>query len=141
MKKGDELLVVGDGSTDDTKSIAKKAGAPSNLGWKIFEVTGAAPAQDMALGLLSFVGKLIIVGFGMAQNTYSISRLMAFDAEIIGTWGCLPKYYPKMLELVQSGKVQIEPFLETKPMSRIAEIFEDQHHGKFTKRQVLEPDF
>jgi glycosyltransferase involved in cell wall biosynthesis len=27
MKKGDELLVVGDGSTDDTKSIAKKAGA------------------------------------------------------------------------------------------------------------------
>ena len=66
---------------------------------------------------------------------------MAFDAEIIGTWGCLPSYYPKVLELVQSGKIQIEPFLETKPMSQIAQVFEEQHKGAFDRRQVLEPDF
>ena len=35
----------------------------------------------MALGPLGFVGKLIVVGFGMAKNTYSISRLMAFDGK------------------------------------------------------------
>jgi len=38
--------------------------------------------------------KLVVVGFGMAKNEYMLSRLMAFDAEIIGTWGCLPEYYP-----------------------------------------------
>ncbi|MFH1091734.1 MAG: 6-hydroxycyclohex-1-ene-1-carbonyl-CoA dehydrogenase, partial [Pseudomonadota bacterium] len=126
---------------DEFRAIAKQAGVPSNFGWKIFEVTGAGPAQDMALGLLSFLGRLMIIGFGLARNTYSISRLMAFDAEVIGTWGCLPQYYPQVLKLVQSGRVQIEPFLETKPMSRIAEIFETQHHGGYEKRQVLEPDF
>jgi 6-hydroxycyclohex-1-ene-1-carbonyl-CoA dehydrogenase len=126
---------------DEFRSICKEAGVPHNVGWKIFEVTGVGAAQDLALGLLSFVGKLVVVGFGLAKNQYSISRLMAFDAEIIGTWGCLPEYYPKVLELIQSGQVQIEPFLETKPMSRIEEVFERQHKGEFDKRQVLEPDF
>ncbi|MEW5722535.1 MAG: 6-hydroxycyclohex-1-ene-1-carbonyl-CoA dehydrogenase [Thermodesulfobacteriota bacterium] len=126
---------------DEHRAICKEAGVPNNFGWKIFEVTGIGTAQDLALGLLSFTGKLIVVGFGLAKNAYSISRLMAFDADIIGTWGCLPAYYPKVLELVQTGKVQIEPFLETKPLSRIAEVFEQQHQGAFDKRQVLEPDF
>ena len=126
---------------DEFRSICKEAGAPHNFGWKIFEVTGVGAAQNMALSLLSFTGKLIVVGFGLAVNQYSISRLMAFDAEIIGTWGCQPKYYPRVLELVQSGKIKIEPFLETKPMSRIGEVFERQHHGEFEKRQVLLPDF
>ncbi|MEW6261451.1 MAG: 6-hydroxycyclohex-1-ene-1-carbonyl-CoA dehydrogenase [Thermodesulfobacteriota bacterium] len=126
---------------DAHKALCKEAGVPNNFGWKIFEVTGAGSAQDIALNMLSFVSKLIIVGFGTARNTYSISRLMAFDADIIGTWGCLPQYYPKVLELVQSGQVQIEPFLETRPMSQIAQVFDQQHHGAFDKRQVLEPDF
>lgn len=129
------------GIRDEFKAICKEAGVPSNYGWKIFEVTGIGAAQDLALGLLSFVGKLIVVGFGMARNEYSISRLMAFDADVIGTWGCLPAYYPKVLDLVQAGKVQIEPLLETKPLSRIAEVFEQQHAGAFDKRQVMEPDF
>ena len=61
----------------------------SFFGWKVFEVTGTSAGQEMGLALLSFVGKLIVVGFGMTKNEYMISKLMAFDAEIIGTWGCL----------------------------------------------------
>lgn len=123
------------------KDAAKKSGVPGNWGWTIFECSGVTPGQDLALGLLSFVGKLVVVGFSPKPNTYMISKLMAFDAEMIGTWGCLPKYYPDVLALVQSGKVQIQPFLETKPMSQIQEIFEKQHAGLFDKRQVLMPDF
>jgi hypothetical protein len=55
-------------------------------------------------GLLSFTGKLIVVGFSMAKTEYAIGRLMAFDAEIIGTWGCLPEYYPVVLDMVLRGK-------------------------------------
>ncbi len=122
-------------------AASKDAGVPGNYGWKIFECSGVAPGQDIALGLLGFLGKLIVVGFSPKPNSFMISKLMAFDAEMIGTWGCLPKYYPKVLEMVQDGRVQIEPFLETKPMSQIAQVFEQQHNGLFDKRQVLEPDF
>ena len=40
--------------------------------------------EQLALALLSFTGKLIVVGYGVKSVEYNISRLMAFDAEIIG---------------------------------------------------------
>jgi 6-hydroxycyclohex-1-ene-1-carbonyl-CoA dehydrogenase len=123
------------------REICKANGLPHNYNWKIFEVTGSGAGQAIALQLLSFVGKLMVIGYGMQKNEYMISRLMAFDAEMIGTWGCQPKYYPKVLELVQSGKVQIESLIETRPLSTIQTAFEDAHGGKLQKRIVLEPDF
>jgi 6-hydroxycyclohex-1-ene-1-carbonyl-CoA dehydrogenase len=126
---------------EEMKALCKAKGLPANFGWKIFECTGSKPGQELALSLLSFTGKLIVVGYGMAKTEYMLSKLMAFDADIIGTWACLPKYYPEVLKLVQSGKIAIEPFLETRPMSTIREVFEEQHAGKLEKRIVLEPDF
>jgi 6-hydroxycyclohex-1-ene-1-carbonyl-CoA dehydrogenase len=107
----------------------------------IFEVTGTGAGQAIALNLLSFVGKLVAVGFGMQKNEFSVSRLMAFDAEIIGTWGCLPKYYPKVLEMVLNETIKIRPFTETRPMSKIKEVFNEAHTTKMMKRVVLTPDF
>ncbi len=126
---------------EEFKAHAKASGSRHNVGWKIFECTGIGEVQDTALGLLGFIGKLVVVGFGMQKNTYSMSRLMAFDAEIIGTWGCLPKYYPKVLEMAQSGKIQIDRLLETRPLSTIAQAFKEAHSGTLTKRLVLTPDF
>jgi 6-hydroxycyclohex-1-ene-1-carbonyl-CoA dehydrogenase len=126
---------------EEFKAAAKDAGVKHNVGWKIFECTGVGPVQDVALGLLGFVGKLVVVGFGMAKSTYMMSRLMAFDAEIIGTWACLPKYYPKVLEMVQSGQIEMDSLLEKRPLSTIREAFEEAHGGKLMKRLVLTPDF
>jgi len=127
---------------NEFRELCKKNGLESSFGWKIFEVSGTKGGQEIALELLSFTGKLIIIGFGMAKNEYSISRLMAFDAEIIGTWGCLPEYYPVVLDMVLSKKIDISPFVETRPMSRIAAVFEEVHKaGSPDKRIVLTPDF
>ncbi len=122
------------------KTICKENGLP-NTGWKIFEVTGVKAGQDIALTLLSFTGKLIVVGFGMKKIEYAIGRLMAFDAEIIGTWGCLPEYYPAVLDMVLNGRININEFVETRPMSTIAETFNEAHRVPPTKRIVLTPDF
>ncbi len=123
------------------RAICKEKGVPHNWGWKIFEVSGSKPGQETALQLLSFVGKLVVVGYTMATTEYMLSKLMAFDAEMIGTWGCLPKYYPAVLKLVQAGRVQVEPFIETRPMSAIRETFAAIHDRKVEKRVILEPDF
>ncbi len=123
------------------RSIIKENDLP-NFGWKIFEVTGIKAGQEIALSLLSFTGKLIVVGFGLQRLEYAIGKLMAFDAEIIGTWGCLPEYYPVVLDMVLNKKIEIEPFVETRPMSTIAETFKEVHEkGSPAKRIVLEPDF
>ena len=56
------------GSPGRFKGGAKQAGVKHNVGLKIFECTGVGAARDIALGLLGFVGKLIVVGFGMAKE-------------------------------------------------------------------------
>jgi 6-hydroxycyclohex-1-ene-1-carbonyl-CoA dehydrogenase len=125
---------------DAFRSYCKEKGLPG-YGWKIFEWTGTGGGQAIALELLSFVFTLVIAGYGMQKNEYQLSRLMAFDADILGSWGCLPKYYPEVLKLVLAGKVQIEPFVETRPMSTIQKAFEEAHKGGLMKRIVLTPDF
>lgn len=126
---------------DVFRSYCKEKGLPSNYGWKVFEWSGTASGQEIALELLSFVGKLVICGFGMQKNEYSLSRLMAFDAEIIGSWGCLPRYYPEVLKLVLAKKIRMQPFVETHPMSQIRAVFEEAHKSGSAKRIVLVPDF
>ena len=84
----------------------------------------------------------MIIGFGLHKEEYSVSRLMAFDAEIIGTWGCLPEYYPQVLGMVLENRVALAPFVQTKPMRSIVETFEDVHRdGSPVQRIVLIPDF
>jgi 6-hydroxycyclohex-1-ene-1-carbonyl-CoA dehydrogenase len=126
--------------SQEFKGICKENGLPS-FGWKIFEVTGSGPGQDIALSLLSFVGKLVVVGFGLAKAEYMFSKLMAFDADIIGTWGCLPEYYPIVLDMVIKKKIDIDAFVQTRPMSTIVETFEEAHKESPDKRIVLTPDF
>jgi 6-hydroxycyclohex-1-ene-1-carbonyl-CoA dehydrogenase len=122
------------------KAICKDKGLPAT-GWKIFEVSGSKAGQEIALALLSFTWKMIVVGFTMAKTEYTISRLMAFDAEMIGTWGCLPEHYPAVLDMVLSGKINVEAFVETRPMSTIQATFTEIHKSPPARRIVLTPDF
>lgn len=122
------------------RALCKEKGLPGT-GWKIFEVSGSKAGQEIGLTLLSFTGKLIVVGFSMVKTEYAIGRLMAFDAEIIGTWGCPPEYYPIVLDMVLNGKINVENFVETRPMSRIVETFAEAHKTPPMKRIVLTPDF
>ncbi len=146
LKYGADLVI---NSTDkDAKAISqefrgicKEKGLP-NSGWKIFEVTGVKAGQEIALTLLGFTGKLVVVGFGLAKTEYAIGRLMAFDAEILGSWGCLPEYYPIVMDMVLNGKIDIRPFVEMRPMSSIVETFDEVHKvGSPARRIVLTPDF
>jgi 6-hydroxycyclohex-1-ene-1-carbonyl-CoA dehydrogenase len=123
------------------KAYCKEKGIPSNYGWKIFEVTGTKPGQELALSLLSFTGMLLVVGYGTDETSYMLSKLMAFDAELIGTWGCPPAYYPKVLDMCIDGRIALGPFVETRPMSQIAQVFDEAHHGKLKRRVILTPDF
>lgn len=146
LKYGADAVINAKGkSAEDVqkeyKGILKGRGLP-NYGWKIFEVSGAKAGQEIGLALLGFVGRLVIVGFNMAKIEYSVSRLMAFDAEIIGTWGCLPEHYPAVLGMVLRSRILVEPFVELRPMSAVARTFQEIHDaGSPEKRVVLTPDF
>jgi len=115
-------------------------GAPSNR-WKIYEMSGTKAGQELAFALLGIASTLSIVGFTMDKLEVRLSNLMAFDANIIGTWGCKPELYADVLKLVGDEKLKIKPFTEFFPMSQINEIFQKTLDHKLMKRSVMIPDF
>jgi 6-hydroxycyclohex-1-ene-1-carbonyl-CoA dehydrogenase len=122
------------------REIAAELGV-SKYGWKIFEISGTTPGQELAFSLVTYTSTLSIVGFTMDKLNVRLSNLMAFDAKLIGTWGCKPELYPEVVELIASGKLDIKDFVATFPMSKINEVFQNTLKHKYDKRSVLVPDF
>ncbi len=109
--------------------------------WKIFETSGSKVGQELAFSLLTYGATLSVVGFTMETIELRLSNLMAFDARAIGNWGCHPKYYPEVLNLVQKGRIKLAPFVQTFPLSQINAIFDQVHCREIDKRPILIPDF
>ncbi len=125
---------------DKIKELAKDINAPK-FGWKIFEFSGTKAGQDLAFNLITFASTLSNVGFTMDKVEVRLSNLMAFDAKLIGTWGCRAELYPEVLDLIATDKLNISQFVQTFPMSQINEVFRNTLEHKYSKRSVLVPDF
>lgn len=121
------------------RSFAEKKAIPT---WRvrIFETSGSEAGQATAFGLLGRGGYLSVIGFTPRLVQVRLSNLMAFDATVQGNWGCLPEHYPAILDLVLSGKVVLEPFVERRPLSSINATFEDIHAKRTIRRVVLMPE-
>ncbi|MBC8486724.1 MAG: 6-hydroxycyclohex-1-ene-1-carbonyl-CoA dehydrogenase [Bacteroidetes bacterium] len=122
------------------KEISKELGV-SRFFWKIYEMSGTKAGQELGYALVSFTSTLSIVGFTLDKSEVRLSNLMAFDANVIGTWGCKPELYPDVVDLIATDKLKINQFVETFPMSKINEVFKNTLEHKYTKRSVLVPDF
>ncbi len=121
------------------RDFAKERSIPT---WRhrIFECSGTKGGQETAFNLVGHGSFLSLVGFTTARVEVRLSNLMAFDATVQGNWGCLPKYYPAVVDLALSGKVALEPFIERRPMSTVNETFADLREHRVSKRVVLVPD-
>ena len=125
---------------DKVKAIVKELKA-SPFCWKIFEMSGTKAGQETAFNLITFASTLSVVGFTMDKVEVRLSNLMAFDAKLIGTWGCKPELYPEVVALVADDKLHIDEFVQTFPMSQINDVFKNTLEHKYVKRSVLVPDF
>ena len=119
--------------------FARERGIPT-FRTRIFETSGTRRGQETAFGLLGQGGYLSVVGFTPEKLELRLSNLMAYDATVQGNWGCLPEHYPAVVDLVLSGKVALEPFLERRPMAEIESVFADLHARRIHRRVVLVPE-
>jgi len=119
--------------------LAKEHGIPAYR-QRIFETSGTDGGQTTAFGLLGPGGYLSLVGFTPKKVEVRLSNLMAFDATAEGVWGCLPELYPPIVDLVLSGKVVLDPFIEFRPLTAINDVFEDIHASRASRRVILTPE-
>jgi len=130
----------------DQKALRKKvkefAGAHGIPTWrtKIFETSGTPAGQLIAFGLLSHGARLSVVGYTPKPIEVRLSNLMAFDAIAQGNWGCVPELYPAVIDLVLSGRVALDPFVERRPLASINDVFAEVHAGGVQRRIILVPE-
>ncbi|EME8125194.1 alcohol dehydrogenase catalytic domain-containing protein [Enterococcus faecium] len=107
--------------------------------WKIIEWSGSSEGQKIAIEILSFASRLVIAGCGKNINSIDFSKVMIFEAEIVGSWACPPRYLPEILNLIDQ-EIDIENFTYLLPMSEIDKAYRLTDKG-IGKRIVLVPDF
>ena len=127
------------GLRDAVQSFAKYRGIPTFRQF-VFETSGTPTGQATAWSLLRHGGYLSIVGYTAKPVELRLSNLMAFDATVQGNWACLPEHYPAVVELVLSGKVAVEPFVERRPLASINQTFAELHSAAPARRIVLVPE-
>jgi 6-hydroxycyclohex-1-ene-1-carbonyl-CoA dehydrogenase len=122
----------------EIRTFADTHGIPT---WrtKIFETSGQPGGQALAYALIGHGSTLSVVGYTPRAVELRLSNLMAFDAVAQGNWGCLPEHYPAVVSLALSKQIEIEPFIERRPMSGINAAFADLQRGGIRRRIVLIP--
>lgn len=138
----EETLALSDREIRDVRQqirdLACGWGIPS-LRHRIFECSGTPGGQILAYSLLDRGSTMVQVGYTPQKIDLRLSNLMAFDATIHGTWGCPPEVYPEVLRLIEARKVQLEPFVEHAPMSRINDLLNAMASHRLERRMILNP--
>lgn len=122
----------------DLRGLLEQRGVPS-LRLRIFECTGTRAGQELAFGLLDRGATMVQVGYTRDPVELRLSNVMAFDATLHGTWGCPVEAYPAVLDLVLSGAVKLDAFVERAPMSGINESLRAMAEHRLERRLVLDP--
>lgn len=124
----------------DGRAIKKRLLAESGVvssRWRIMEMSGTAAGQELAWALVAPSATLGVIGFTMDKPDIRLSNLMALDATAFGSWGCSPRLYSAVVDLVVSGRVQVRPFIERRPLAEGPAILAEQAAGKAHARRIV----
>jgi 6-hydroxycyclohex-1-ene-1-carbonyl-CoA dehydrogenase len=84
-------------------------------------------------------GRLCIVGYCDKPAEMSVGRIMFQEQEVVGSLGCPPADFPRVLELVRSGRVRLAPLISaTRPLADIGAAFDDLRAGR-SIRTIIRP--
>ncbi|MBI4063230.1 MAG: zinc-binding dehydrogenase [Elusimicrobia bacterium] len=92
-------------SVDISKEIRKITGGGADIA---IEAIGNPKTMEQAFGCLKTGGRLIVLGYYDGAVTFPAGRIMFREMEIIGSLGCRPVDYFKIVELVKTGKLKLK---------------------------------
>jgi len=86
------------------KAVRRATGGGADIA---FEAVGRAATQEQALACLKTGGRLVLVGYSPESMGLNAGRVMFRELEIVGSLGCRPVDYPRVIELARQGKVKV----------------------------------
>jgi len=98
-------------SKTDLKDFLKQNGGLVDIA---FEVIGKPETIETAFKTLGKAGKLCVVGYTSQNIIINPAKIMFFEQEIFGSIGCSLKDFPKILDIVKSGKINLNKLIANK---------------------------
>jgi len=116
-------------STDrPDKAIKKLTGGGVDVA---FEAIGKPDTIGFAFNTLRRGGRLCIIGFSTKPVELAASKIMFYELEVIGSLGCGCGEYPEIIELVQQGRIKLDPIVSgTIPLDDINAGFDKMRRGE-----------
>lgn len=104
------------------KAVKKMTGGGADIA---IEAIGNPNTIQAAFSTLRRGGRLVVVGFCGKDISVSAAKIMFFEMEIIGSLGCRPLDYPKIIELVRLGKIKVAELVTNRfPLEKINDAFD-----------------
>ncbi len=116
------------GQPDLGREVRKMTGGGADVA---LEVVGKPETVSLALSTLRRGGRLCVVGYSDSVVPIPLNRLMFFEYEIVGSLGCRPVDYSRVIEMARTGKVKLEAVISaTLPLDQIGQAAVDLRNGK-----------
>jgi alcohol dehydrogenase, propanol-preferring len=73
----------------------------------VFEVVGKPQTQELAVSCVRTGGRIVLVGYSPDTMQLNAGRVMFRELDVIGSLGCRPVDYPRVIELVRQGRIRM----------------------------------
>ena len=103
-----------------------------------FEVVGRPASQEQALACVRTGGRLVLVGYSPETMALNSGRVMYREIEVLGSLGCRPVDYPRVLELARQGRIKVAELVTHRfPLDRINEALDTLRSGVAIRSVVI----
>ncbi|MBI4723179.1 MAG: zinc-binding dehydrogenase [Candidatus Stahlbacteria bacterium] len=103
-----------------------------------FEVIGNPHTMELAFACLRTGGKLVVMGYSDKNMNLNLGRTMYREMGIVGSLGCRPVDYPRVIELARVGKIKVKELVTRKfPLEGINTAFDLLRKGEGIRSVVL----
>ncbi len=121
---------------DTAKKIRKMTGGGVDIA---LEAIGMSQTLETAFGSIRAGGRLIVLGYCSDPLTINPARIMFREMEIIGSLGCRPVDFPRVIELIRLGKIKLKELVTHRfPLNDINGAFDLlRNHDQSLLRSII----
>ena len=94
-----------------TKAVRKMTGGGADIA---IEAIGNPVTIETAFKSLRSGGRLVVLGYTHKDISLNAGKIMFREMEIVGSLGCRPVDYPKLIELCRMGKIKVKELVTSK---------------------------
>jgi 6-hydroxycyclohex-1-ene-1-carbonyl-CoA dehydrogenase len=103
-----------------------------------FEAVGRPATIELAVATLRRGGRACLVGYSDAPAPLPVHKIMFLEYSIVGSLGCRPADYPRVVELVRRGRVALDPLVTGRvPLDRVNDAADRLRRGEGLRTVVV----